>query len=85
MRAWMGWSATSAGMAGVTAPTWEAWRAQQRRALHSKQHQLVRQQVRSSFSERELAHLSFVRWLYQRGCLDRSIQHETTMSEDEAA
>jgi hypothetical protein len=43
------------------------------------------QQVRNSFSERELARLSFVRWLYQRGRLDRSIQRETTTSEDEAA
>jgi hypothetical protein len=30
----------------------------------------VCQQVRSPFSERELARLSFVRWLYQRGRLD---------------
>jgi hypothetical protein len=72
-------------MAEGTTPTWEAWRAQQRRALHSEQYQLVRQQVRGSFSERELAHLSFVRWLYQRGCLDRPIQRETTTSEGEAA
>lgn len=85
MRAWMGWSVTSAGMAGVTAPTWEAWRAQQRRALRSEQHRLVREQVRGPFNERELARLSFVRWLYQRGRLDRSIQRETTISEDEAA
>jgi hypothetical protein len=85
MRVWKGWLATSAGMAGGTTPTWEAWRAQQQRALHSERRRLVLRQVHSSFSDRELARLSFVRWLYQRGHLDRPIQRETTTSEGEAA
>jgi hypothetical protein len=75
MRAWRGWTATSAsagtaGTGGTTAPTWEAWRAQQRRLLRSEQHWRVRQQESSPFSDRELARLSFVRWLHHTGRLD---------------
>ena len=68
MRAWKGWTATSAA-GGNTAPTWDEWRAQQRRVLSREQLWRVHQQESSPFSARELAHLSFVRWLHQRGHL----------------
>jgi hypothetical protein len=65
MPAWMGWMATSAP-AVKAAPTWDEWCVRQQRILGSGKHQ----QENSSFSERELARLAFVRWLYQRSCLD---------------
>ena len=60
MQAWSGWSGTSAPAVKV-APTWDEWRACQRR--------IERPRESVSFSERELARLSFMRWLYQRGRL----------------
>ncbi len=65
MPAWKGWTATAAS-AVKTAPTWDTWCARQRDALSRE-----KQQPESiAFSERELARLAFVRWLYQKGCLD---------------
>ncbi len=71
MQAWMGWAATSASASAVkTVPTWEEWCARQRRILSSEQRQQACQQESMPFSDRELARLSFVRWLYQTGRLD---------------
>ncbi len=65
MPVWKGWTATSVP-AVTCAPTWDAWCTHQQRALSRK-----KQQPKTiAFSERELARLLFVRWLYQRGCLD---------------
>ena len=64
MPVWKGWTATS--VPAVTgAPTWDAWTTCQQRALSRKK----QQQETIAFSERELARLLFVRWLYQRGSL----------------
>jgi hypothetical protein len=65
MPAWRGWTATSAPGV-ITAPTWEEWCVRQRRVLGCERHQ----QESISLGERELARLSFVRWLYQTGRLD---------------
>jgi hypothetical protein len=65
----MGWTATWAPT-GITAPTWDEWCARQRRLLRGKEHRRGPGQECSPFSGRELARLSFVRWLYQRGHLD---------------
>lgn len=73
MQVWKGWMATSAttSVPAVTAaPTWSDWCARQRCILSGENQQQACQQERSQFSDRELARLSFVRWLYQSGCLD---------------
>jgi hypothetical protein len=67
MQAWRGWRATSASAA---APTWDDWRACQRRLLPCAQREPGADEESSPFSDRELARLSFTRWLYQRGHLD---------------
>jgi hypothetical protein len=64
MRAWKGWTAT-ASVPTTAAPTWADWRARQQRILRDEQ--LRRHCL--PFTERELAHLLFVRWLYQTGRL----------------
>jgi hypothetical protein len=69
MRAWRGWTVTSASAIN-TAPTWEAWCAWQQRLLRREQLRHVCPYDSRPFSDRELARLSFVRWLYQRGHLD---------------
>jgi hypothetical protein len=69
MQPWRGWTAT-AQTAVTTAPTWEVWCTWQRRLLLSEQHRQEPPQEDSLFSERELAHLSFVRWLYHGGHFD---------------
>ena len=74
MHAWTGWAAASQ-TAGKTAPTWDEWCAGQRRLLGTEQREHSRQHERMPFSERELARLSFVRWLYQTGRLDPA-QHD---------
>jgi hypothetical protein len=61
----MGWTATAANAADP-ALTWEEWRARQQRSLVRAK----RQHVETTLSERELARLSFVRWLHQRDDLD---------------
>ena len=69
MQTWRGWAAIPAP--GVkTAFTWEEWRGFQVRILGREKHQQARQQESMPFSKRELARLSFVRWLYQSGRLD---------------
>jgi hypothetical protein len=68
MQAWRGRTA-AAQTAVKTASTWDKWCTCQRRPLgseHARQHD----NDSSPFSERELAHLSFVRWLHQTGHLD---------------
>jgi hypothetical protein len=61
----MGWTAASVPVL-KTAPTWDEWSARQQNVLSRE-----KQQPKSiAFSERELARLAFVRWLYQKGCLD---------------
>jgi hypothetical protein len=69
MQAWRGRTA-AAQTAVKTASTWDKWCTCQRRPLGSEQREHPRQHESSPFSERELAHLSFVRWLYQTGHLD---------------
>jgi hypothetical protein len=61
MRTWEGWTAAS-GTTTKMACTWVEWCAWHQRAQQ-------RQQERISFSDRELARLSFVRWLSQTGRL----------------
>ena len=80
MRAWRGWTATSAsagtaGTGGITALSWEAWCAWQQRLLGSEQDRHGCPHESRPFSDRELARLSFVRWLYQTGRLD-SREHD---------
>ena len=74
MQVWSGWRATSAS-AATAAPTWDDWRACQQRLLRCAQHKLESKEESSLFSDRELARLSFARWLYQRGRLDPA-QHD---------
>ena len=75
MQAWRGWMATSAS-AATAAPTWDDWCVSQQRVLRRTQRQPGRMEESSPFSDRELARLSFTRWLYQRGRLDPA-QHDT--------
>ncbi len=69
MQTWRGWIATSAS-AITPPPTWDEWRARQRHSLSGENRQQPSQKDNMPFTERELARLSFVRWLYLRGCLD---------------
>ena len=63
MQAWRGWTA-------IAAPTWDDWCAHQQCNLRGEKYQQACLQESIPFNERELARLSFVRWLYQRGRLD---------------
>ena len=64
MQVWKGWTAADA--AAKPALTWLEWCSQNQRTLLLNE----RHQVEGvPFSERELAHLSFARWLYQTGRL----------------
>jgi|GEM_PF-867564 len=74
MQVWSGWRVTSVS-AATAAPTWDDWRAYQRRLLCCAQRELGSAEESSPFSDRELARLSFARWLYQRGRLDPA-QHD---------
>ena len=67
MRAWNGW--TAARPAGKPL-TWTQWRASQRRTAGDE----LRRQAGIPFSERELARLAFVRWLFRTGRLDARVQ-----------
>jgi hypothetical protein len=69
MQVWRGMRALSAS-AATAAPTWDDWRACQQRLLCCAQCEPEREGENSLFSDRELARLSFARWLYQRGQLD---------------
>ena len=64
VHAWEGWTAAS-GTTTKMACTWAEWCAWHQRTQRVAQ----RQQERIGFSDRELAHLSFVRWLSQTGRL----------------
>jgi hypothetical protein len=71
MRAWGGWSATTA-TPSASVLTWTTWQASQRRilGLENRQERQTQEDERSSaapLSEREIARLTFVRWLYQNG------------------
>jgi hypothetical protein len=68
MYAWSGWTAPTAAAVNA-APTWDEWRAAQRRLLGGEQRQHSPQRASHPFSARELAHLSFVRWLHHTGRL----------------
>ena len=67
MQVWRGWTATAATPTTRTtrALTWAEWCAWQQRTLHDGErcHEGMR------LTTRELARLSFVRWLYQTGGL----------------
>jgi hypothetical protein len=64
MQVWKGW--TTADAAIKWALTWSEWCARhQRTRLLDERHQVEGM----LFSEWELAHLSFARWLYQTGRL----------------
>jgi hypothetical protein len=65
MQAWKGWTA-SAVVPGARPLTWAEWCAQ----LQSGRWDERSRREGASFSERELARLSFVRWLYQTGRLE---------------
>jgi hypothetical protein len=65
MQVWKGWTATE-GAPTSRALTWAEWCARQQGTLWDEQ----RQPQDGPFSERELARLSFVRWLCQTGRLD---------------
>jgi hypothetical protein len=75
MQTWKSWSVASA-TGGNPAPTWDEWCARLRRIRSAEERQQARQQARQQdnvpFSQRELARLSFVRWLYLRGCLEQA-------------
>ncbi len=64
MHTWEGWTAAS-GTTTKMACTWAEWCVWHQRAQRAQQ----RQQECISFSDRELARLSFVRWLSQTGRL----------------
>jgi hypothetical protein len=64
MQIWKGWT-TTAGSTTKWTLTWAEWRAHQQRTLPDKR----RQHAGERFTERERAHLSFVRWLYHTGRL----------------
>jgi hypothetical protein len=69
MEVWRGWTATSVP-AVKSIPTWDDWCASQRRILGGEQQQQARQPQSGHFTDRELARLSFLRWLYQQGVAD---------------
>lgn len=75
MHTWTGWMAASQ-TAVKTAPTWDEWCIFQRRRLGREEREQARQHESSLFSARELARLSFVRWLHQTGRLDPT-QHDS--------
>jgi hypothetical protein len=67
MQAWRGWTVGAVTAVTPTAGplTWAAWCAWQQGTLRDER----RWQHNVSFSERELARLSFLRWLYRTGRL----------------
>jgi hypothetical protein len=68
MYAWRGWTATTAAVVNIP-PTWDEWRAAQRCLLGGEQRQQLPQHAGHPFTARELARLSFVRWLHRTGRL----------------
>lgn len=70
MQGWRGWSPTS--LSDTTrAPTWDEWRERLRCVQSGAAGIATRQDERRpegvTFSARQLARLTFVRWLYRRG------------------
>jgi hypothetical protein len=63
---WTGWTAM-ASTPTIRPLTWAEWCARQQ---HTPRDEQCRKQGVSFFSEGEMAHLSFVRWLCQTGRLD---------------
>ena len=59
MQVWRGWTAM-ASMSTIRALTWDEWCARQQCTLRDEQCW----QPGVSFSEQQLARLSFLRWLY---------------------
>jgi hypothetical protein len=69
MRVWMGWVGASQEAVKI-ASTWDEWCADQRYVLRSEHRPPSPRTESYLFSDRELARLSFVRWLNQTGRLD---------------
>jgi hypothetical protein len=69
MQIWKSWS-VAAAIGGNPAPTWDEWCARLRRIRSGEMRQQACQQDNMPFSQRELARLSFIRWLYLRGNLE---------------
>lgn len=69
MQPWKSWSVASA-IGGNPAPTWDEWYARLRRIRSGEIRKQACQQNNMPFSQRELARLTFVRWLYRSGCLE---------------
>jgi len=69
MQTWKSWS-VAAAIGGNPAPTWDEWCARLRRIRSDEGRQQACQQDNMPFSQRELTRLSFIRWLYLRGCLE---------------
>jgi hypothetical protein len=65
MHPWSGWPALAHASTAKTRLTWSEWCAFQQRTQHTEK----RRQDGLPFSDRELARLSFERWLYQTGRL----------------
>jgi hypothetical protein len=68
MHLWSGWTSPTAAAANA-APTWDEWRTAQQRLLDGAQRRDSTQRVSHPFSARELARLSFLRWLHHTGRL----------------
>ena len=65
MRIWKGWATISAPATNM-ATTWDKWCARLQRTAS----RMKGQREGITFSDREIARLSFVRWLYQRGRIE---------------
>jgi hypothetical protein len=75
MHVWKGWSvALESETASKIALSWDEWLTYHQRVLGVEQGQQERerapQQESVALTDRELARLLFVRWLYQTGRLD---------------
>lgn len=66
MRTWRGW-ATMVETPTAQALTWSEWRARSERIQPDAQPVMEPHPERPLLTERELARLSFVRWLYESG------------------
>jgi len=66
MEIWKGWAAESE-TAARAALTWEEWCARLQRKLGRELPPSAHQRPGSSLSDRELAYLAFLRWLYHTG------------------
>lgn len=71
MQTWKSWSVASA-IGGNPAPTWDEWCARLQSIRSDENRQQPGKKSTMPFNERELARLSFVRWLYLRGFFART-------------